>query len=187
MTTTADSAATETRPAVAVRPTTASSSSASRDNSEAKQQIENSTVPLREVIRRRRESLELSQTEMAKALGIASPEFISMVESGRRRFALNNIAAVADVLRLNRKDLCRLALFEEAPNMAMSLYGTDPKGYTEPAEAKGKVTARYDPNQIAYHNKLWSLPQPFRANVLANIDQLSELINTKTPLPRMAE
>jgi transcriptional regulator with XRE-family HTH domain len=75
------------------------------------------------IIRQRREELGLSQVELGRALGIASGEFICMVETGKRHFALENVPRLAAVLCLDAEDLCRCALWEAAPSMYRSTFG----------------------------------------------------------------
>jgi len=83
----------------------------------------NDCGPLREIVRLRREELRLSQVELGRKLGIASGEFICMVEGGKRSFALNNIPRLADVLELDAKDLCHCAVSEAAPDLYRAMFG----------------------------------------------------------------
>lgn len=80
-------------------------------------------VFMKDIIRTLREELGLSQRELGRALGIASGEFICLVESGRRHFALENIPGLAAVLCLVAEDLCRCALWEAAPTFYRTTFG----------------------------------------------------------------
>ena len=92
-----------------------------------------SSTKIRDILRERREELGLSQVELSRALGIASDEFISMVETGKRSFALNNISRLADVLRLDRGDLCKCALYETAPTLYLAVFGAEPPSRPRPS------------------------------------------------------
>ena len=73
------------------------------------------------LIRHRREELNLTQAEVGEKIGLTS-DAITMVELGRRRFDLNRIPALADALKLNRRQLCRQALQERAPELYQQLF-----------------------------------------------------------------
>ena len=94
------------------------------------------SILMRHILKERREELGLSQVELGRALGIASGEFLCMVESGRRHFALENVPRLAAVLRLDAADLCRCALFEAAPSLYRSTFDNStpqrPKPMTNP-------------------------------------------------------
>ena len=78
-----------------------------------------------EVIRNRRRQLQRSQREVARAVGIQSADFISLVEKGQRRIDLDRIPALAAVLDLDVHQLCRQALALSAPRMAEALFGAE--------------------------------------------------------------
>ena len=79
--------------------------------------------PLHLRLRRRREELQLRQADIADALHV-SPEAVTLWESGRRRMELSKIPRLAEVLRLDAKDLCREALAEFHPRFYRTLFGT---------------------------------------------------------------
>jgi len=86
------------------------------------------SILMRDIIRERRVELGLSQVELGRSLGVASGEFICMVEAGRRHFAVNNIPRLATALGLGAADLCRCALFELAPALYQATFGeTEPE------------------------------------------------------------
>ena len=74
-----------------------------------------------EVLKHRRQELGLLQPDIAKAIGVKSADFISLVESGQRSMDLNRIPALARVLKLNAKDLVLLAIHEQWPEAAAVL------------------------------------------------------------------
>ena len=49
-------------------------------------------------IREAREDAELSQSELAEELGYSSPTAISLIESGSRRVAIDDLERVAEIL-----------------------------------------------------------------------------------------
>ena len=81
-------------------------------------------IRIRERRQELKESKGLTQTDIANAIGIASPEFITMLEQGRRNLDLNKVPRLADILELDRKELCKLALYEAAPSLYAELFDT---------------------------------------------------------------
>jgi transcriptional regulator with XRE-family HTH domain len=73
------------------------------------------------LIRHRREDLTLTQAEVAEQIGV-TPDCVTLVELGYRRFDLDRIPALADALKLNRRQLCRQALRERAPELYRQLF-----------------------------------------------------------------
>ena len=79
-------------------------------------------VPLRILLRRRRQELRLSQADLAEALDV-SPECITLWEAGRRRMELSKLPHIAAVLQLDARRLCALALAQFHPLVYASLFG----------------------------------------------------------------
>jgi transcriptional regulator with XRE-family HTH domain len=75
------------------------------------------------LLRQRRLELGLTQRQVADALGIKSPDFICLVEKGRKRLELDRIPQLAQVLTLDVLEVCRQALEERAPALAAALAG----------------------------------------------------------------
>ena len=134
--------------------------------------LEGTPSPFQRRIRERREQLKesehLTQTDIARAIGIESPEFITMLEQGRRNLDLNKVPRLADVLKLDRKNLCKLALYETAPSLYAELFDTSlPPGVTEavldedadepPPRAMGVTRELVYPVEL-----LMRLPEPLR-------------------------
>ncbi len=67
---------------------------------------------MKEILKRRRQELGLLQPDIARAIGLKSADFISLVESGQRSIDLNRIPALARILKLNAKDLVLTAIHE---------------------------------------------------------------------------
>jgi transcriptional regulator with XRE-family HTH domain len=80
-----------------------------------------SVKTLREVLKHRRQELGLLQPDIARAIGLKSADFISLVESGQRSVDLNRIPALARILKLNAKDLVLMAIHEQWPEAAVVL------------------------------------------------------------------
>jgi transcriptional regulator with XRE-family HTH domain len=76
---------------------------------------------VREVLKSRRRELGLLQPDIARAIGLKSADFISLVESGQRSIDLNRIPALARVLKLSAKDLILMAIHEQWPEAAVVL------------------------------------------------------------------
>lgn len=135
------------------------------------------TKSLATLIRQRREELQMSQADVARALDIKSSEFIGMVENGHRSFELNKIPRLADVLKLKRKEFCRLALFEQAPQFAMAAFGDKVDTYVpETAQRAPQQEVKMTSEQADYVDKLYNLPSPLRYVVLDLIEKFTVLI-----------
>jgi transcriptional regulator with XRE-family HTH domain len=78
---------------------------------------------LRELLKHRRQELGLRQPDIAKAIGVKSADFISLVESGQRSMDLDRVPALARILKLNTKDLVMVAIREQWPEAAIVLSG----------------------------------------------------------------
>jgi transcriptional regulator with XRE-family HTH domain len=81
------------------------------------------SILLKDIVRERRQELGFTQVQLGLALGIASGEFVSMIETGRRHFAWDNVPKVAVVLGLDAEALCRCAMWETAPTFYRSVFG----------------------------------------------------------------
>lgn len=140
-------------------------------------EIYDTTVPLARILRQRREELQLTQADVARALDIKSSEFIGMVENGQRRLDLNRLPALADVLKLDSEKLCRLALFEEAPQLALSLFGVKAETFVASVASGGQAeSVPMTPQQVAHYQQLYALPSALRHTVLGLIDQFATLV-----------
>ena len=72
-------------------------------------------------IRTRRRELSLTQADVARSCGLASCDFIGLVESDRRRLQLERIPRLAEVLEVEPRFLCQLALCSWSPRFAAAL------------------------------------------------------------------
>lgn len=79
------------------------------------------------IVRPRRLQLQLSQAEVAQRItpGMSS-EMIAMIENGNRRPRLLWVPLLADALLLDRQDVCKLALYEQVPEIYLTFWGHDP-------------------------------------------------------------
>ena len=80
---------------------------------------------LSDIIRERRQRLGLKQAEIADQLRVG-PESVGLWERGLRRIELNKVPRLAFALRLDEKDVCRVALYESHPNLYATLFGSEP-------------------------------------------------------------
>ncbi len=78
--------------------------------------------PLHVVLRRRREQLNLNQTQIAEALHV-NPSCVTLWEGGRRRPELSKLPRIAEALQLDAEELCRKALAEFHPPVYQTLFG----------------------------------------------------------------
>jgi transcriptional regulator with XRE-family HTH domain len=83
-----------------------------------------STVSFGEFIAEMRVRRNLTQAEVARAIGVASPDFISLVEHGHRNLGLDRVPRLAAILRVNVQDLCLMALTQQYPLLAAVLVQT---------------------------------------------------------------
>lgn len=86
-----------------------------------KDQLQLTLPPLRNVIRQRREILNISQAQVAGVFRL-TPEAVGNWERGTRRVELSKVPRLAAILQLDGASLCRLALFEYFPAMAACLF-----------------------------------------------------------------
>jgi transcriptional regulator with XRE-family HTH domain len=142
--------------------------------------VHTNTRSLAGVIRFRRKELGLTQAVVAQALDIKSSEFIGMVENGYRSLELNKIPRLAHVLELNRERLCRLALFEHAPQFALSVFGTAVDTFV-PANQLSDTSARVEmaPEQIEFFGQLYALPTSLRQYILDLTSMFTTLVRER--------
>ena len=141
-------------------------------------------TPLQRLIRERRKELKksdgLTQTDIARAIGIQSPEFITLLEQGRRNIDLNRIPQLADVLKINRKDLCRLALYEAAPGLYAALFDSMLPPTTGQVAAIGDEDEEPAGSIVVSAESVYPigcflrLPEPLRKSVERLIEELDK-------------
>lgn len=73
------------------------------------------------ILRRRREDLNLTQQEVSAVVGWTSPEMVCILESGKRHPKLDRIPALAAALHLNARYLGIELLRETAPSFLACL------------------------------------------------------------------
>jgi transcriptional regulator with XRE-family HTH domain len=73
-------------------------------------------------VRQRRLELGLTQKELSQKLGLKHGGTISRVESGARRLPLDLIPDLANALRLDGTELCRIFLETTVPNFNQALF-----------------------------------------------------------------
>lgn len=117
---------------------------------------------LRELLRKRRDALGLTQLDVARAVGVTSPDFISLVEKGIRNLDLDRVPRLAEVLRVDSPELCRIALEEQYPLLAHALLQT-------PARRRQPIS-----EADAAAEKLKLLPRNLRIMAINMIDALSQ-------------
>jgi hypothetical protein len=129
---------------------------------------------LQELVGTRRKALRppVSQAALAKAANVKSPELISLVEAGWRRFKLDRIPYVADALRIKRIDLIKLELHEKAPMVYKELWGsTDPFDAASVSKSEVSQATTFDGD---FMTKFHSLPQKSRNMLTMMLEELYE-------------
>lgn len=74
-------------------------------------------------IRRRRQALGKTQSEIARACGLTEIS-ITLVEGGHRHLGLERVPRMAAILDVDAAQLCRLALADQLPTLAAALDGS---------------------------------------------------------------
>lgn len=120
------------------------------------------SLSMREFVRQRREELNLTQVDIARAVGVTSGDFISLVEKGIRRLDLDRIPRLAEVLNTDPITLAKMAIEEQHPLLANTLFSTTKNFRRIPTETD--VAAK----------KLMQLPRHVRRMALSMIDVLFE-------------
>ncbi len=86
-----------------------------RYSEKVKDHAEGSPGLLATFIRERRVSKQMSQTELATAIGYRSPEAVALLETGRRRLDLDRVGELARALEVDPSVMAENALFEQHP------------------------------------------------------------------------
>lgn len=87
----------------------------------------NTTMPIHQILRRRRQELRLHQAHVAKTFNI-TPEAVGLWEAGRRRMEMDKLPRLAEVLRLDKRALCLTALHQFHPRLFEELFGSQVPG-----------------------------------------------------------
>lgn len=114
------------------------------------------------LIRERRLKLKKSQAEIARAIGVGSPEFITMVEAGRRRIDLDRVPDLARALEVKPEYLCKVALKEAAPEMFRVFFGDIDLLKVEEAPPDQVQTLQVTQEGIAFWQRFIVLPEEMR-------------------------
>lgn len=135
----------------------------------------NSNNPqLRQVIRDRRQQKNMTQAEVAKSVGVSSPEFIGMVEAGTRRIDLDKVPTLAGILDLDRKDLVAMALSETHPLAYKELFG---KKIPKATNGSNKDQVDLSAEETDLIQKFRGLPKEAQVGVTILVDQMHEMQN----------
>lgn len=116
-------------------------------------------------IRERRLSLKKSQAEIAHAIGVGSPEFITMVEGGKRRIDLDRVPNLARALNSDPRSLCKLALRETAPEVYRTLFGEHHLPLPEPMHLGETRTLHVTREAADFWERLSALPDELRRSI----------------------
>lgn len=76
---------------------------------------------LGDLIAERQLDLDLTNQDIASAIGYANQNIISMIKKGRTKLPLERVTRMADVLGLDRADLLRMALKEYSPELLKAI------------------------------------------------------------------
>ena len=126
-------------------------------------------------LKSRRAELGITQVEVARAIGIASPDFISLVEQGTRKIDLDRIPRLADVLQVNNSDLCKLALSEAYPALYKAVFSGAATTKVRPEDSPMKP-------ELDVARKLFELDRNLRVPLVDMIDRMARI---KPPTARM--
>ena len=124
-----------------------------------------SPVPFRHIIAARRQALELTQAQVADAIGITSAEFIGLLEKDLRRIDLNKVPRLADALSLSPSDLTKIALSEQFPLAYEAVFGAEIPDDAKPQSNRSSGDA-------GTLNMLRSLDTGARKSILQLIESL---------------
>ena len=125
------------------------------------------TPRLADYIKRRRHQLGITKQEVARAVNIGSADYLSLVESGKRRLELDRIPALALVLKVNAKELCLMAIGEVFPQVEEVLSGNEKS--TLPSEDLSNK------GELESFRKLMMLDRAQRQPILDTIDALHDM------------
>lgn len=89
-------------------------------------------MPLHKILRRRRQELRLNQAHIAEAMHI-TPVAVGLWEGGHRRMELDKLPRIAEILQLEKRDLCLAALHQFHPRLYTELFGHQVPGLPRPA------------------------------------------------------
>lgn len=139
------------------------------------------------IIREKRKELGRSQADVARAIGIESPEFISMVELGVRRIDLNRVPALARALELDATKLCQYVLWDAAPEMFRTLFGENyAPGRVPPAPPEQLSILEIPPDMADFWQRYTSLPEELRLAIDTIVKSLYAHKLEKSHLPRLS-
>lgn len=93
------------------------------------------TMPFHKILRRRRQELRLNQAHIAEAMQI-TPVAVGLWEGGRRRMELDKLPRIAEILQLEKRDLCLAALHQFHPRLYAELFGSQVPGLPRAAGSR---------------------------------------------------
>jgi transcriptional regulator with XRE-family HTH domain len=97
------------------------------------------TLPLHQILRRRRQELRLKQAHIAEALEVTAGA-VGLWECGGRRMEMDKLPRIAEILRLDKRDLCLAALKQFHPVMYAAVFGREASDLPCAAEIPEKNT-----------------------------------------------
>ena len=80
-------------------------------------------VQVKDIVRRRREDLGMSVNDLARAVGVRSLEYVTMIEAGHSVIDLNRAPVFAQALKLDVMGFCLCCLFELSPTFHRAVFG----------------------------------------------------------------
>lgn len=123
-------------------------------------------------VRKRREAVQKSQAQIAKALDYNSGEYWALVESGKRRVDQEKVPQWADALELNRSEFTKLYLKLFSPNIYYIFWGKEELELHAPETEKSFV--RIDEQGIEIVNKLNRMSARDRKNFIIMLNRFVE-------------
>lgn len=116
------------------------------------------------LIKQQRNKLGLTQAQVAAHLGFKSADYICLVEQGLRNMDLDKIPALAEILKMNSSEVCRMALEQQYPIFSQCVL----------KEKLFRAVPLYNPEVRHAVERLSHLPQELRQMAINVINVLYE-------------
>lgn len=122
-------------------------------------------------VQKRRDAVNKTKAQVAKAIDYNSGEYFGLIESGTRVVAIEKVPLWADALELDRKAFTRLFLKLYVPNVYFTFWGEEELALQAPETQKKFV--RITEPEIDLLNKLNRMPASARKSVVSMVELLA--------------